>query len=202
MRFSRYGQILSGYDFHPLLDMLTKTTPKPRNSFVYVASDPGLEGLPVAAQLQNRKYGGMPIQIGYCNGANSRLNCLEYHRGSELIIPTDDIILLLGCQSDLNDFRLDTGLIEAFLLPAGTGIELYATTLHYAPCCSKGSGGYRAINVLPKGTNEAAPQGLSAEGEDRLCMGRNKWLIAHHEAPEAKQGAFVGLTGENLVINF
>ena len=29
---------------------------------------------------------------------------------------------------------------------------------------------------------------------------RNKWLLAHAEAPEAQNGAYVGLVGKNLDI--
>ena len=39
---------------------------------------------PIAEELKNNAYGGMPIQIGWCNGHNTKLNCLEYHRDSEL----------------------------------------------------------------------------------------------------------------------
>ena len=33
-----------------------------------------------------------------------------------------------------DDYTYDTSKIEAFLLPKGTVAEVYATTLHYAPC--------------------------------------------------------------------
>jgi hypothetical protein len=36
--------------------------------------------------------------------------------------------------------------------------------------------------------------------EDVLLWARNKWLIAHAESDEARQGAFVGLVGENIDI--
>ena len=32
------------------------------------------------------------------------------------------------------DHTYDTSKMEAFLVPAGTAVEVYATTLHYAPC--------------------------------------------------------------------
>ena len=37
---------------------------------IYVPSVDELEALDVAKELQNRAYGGLPIQIGYCNGHN------------------------------------------------------------------------------------------------------------------------------------
>ncbi|WP_238727531.1 DUF4867 family protein [Diplocloster modestus] len=30
-------------------------------------------------------------------------------------------------------------------------------------------------------------------------LGTNKWLLAHPESEASKQGAYVGLTGENLM---
>ncbi len=50
------------------------------------------------------------------------------------------MVLLIGHQQDVEkDFTYDTSKVEAFLVPAGTGIEVYATTLHYAPCHVKES---------------------------------------------------------------
>lgn len=196
--FKRYGQILENYDFSELIDVLNKTTDKPSDEVIYVPSDSALEALPVSDLLQNRAFGGMPIQIGYCNGTNSKLNCLEYHRDSELNIASEDSILLLACQSDLNGYMLDTSSVDAFLMPAGTGVELFATTLHYAPCSAQKEKGFRMVIVLPKGTNTQRPAQLLETGEDRLCTARNKWLIAHPESNEAKGGAFIGLTGQNI----
>lgn len=69
----------------------------------------------------------MPIQIGFCNGTNTKLNCVEYHRDSEINIPCEDMILLLGKQTDITpDYHLDTATIRAFLVPAGTAVEVYA----------------------------------------------------------------------------
>lgn len=57
-------------------------------------------------------------------------------------------------QQDIEDGDIyDTAKVEAFFVPAGTGVELYATTLHYAPCTAQ-EGGFRCVVVLPKGTNE------------------------------------------------
>jgi len=196
--FKRYGQVLEGYDFTKLLQTLIDSSPKPEGDFVYVATDSKLEALPVAKELQNRGFGGLPIQIGYCNGTNGTLNCLEYHRNSEINIAADDSILLLAHQADLEDYTLYTEKVEAFLLPAGTGVELFATTLHYAPCGAGEDQGFRVMIVLPRGTNGEKPVGLKNIGEDRLCMGCNKWLLAHEEAPEVSQGAFVGLIGKRI----
>ena len=36
--------------------------------------------------------------------------------------------------------------------------------------------------------------------EDKLITATNKWLLAHAESSEAKDGAWVGITGENIDI--
>lgn len=129
-----------------------KDTPVP-DGVVYEPSVEVLEKLPVKTEIQNVVYGEMPIQIGYCNGHNQLLNALEYHRDSEINVAATDAVLMLGSLQDVEaDFTYDTAKVEAFLVPAGTAVEVYATTLHYAPCDEDGTGFQVAI-ILPKGTN-------------------------------------------------
>lgn len=81
----------------------------------------------------------MPIQVGYCNGTNHKLDACEYHRCSELGVAITDLILLLGKLQDVTlEHYYDTDNIQAFFVPAGTVYEMYATTLHYAPCSVDG----------------------------------------------------------------
>ena len=62
----------------------------------------------IADEMKERAYGGLEIQIGYCNGNNKKLNAVEYHRSSELDIAVDDLILLLGCcTSERYEYRTD-----------------------------------------------------------------------------------------------
>ena len=156
--------------------------------------------LPVCGELSDRAYGCMPIQIGWCNGHNTKLNCLEYHRDSELNVGVQDFILLLAKREEMEDGRLDTGKVEAFLCPAGTLVEVYATTLHYAPCSAKSGEGFQVAIVLPKGTNLDKPAILAGNQEDQCLWARNKWLLAHKDSSEAAQGAPVRLDGENIDI--
>ena len=194
--FRRYGKVLEGYDFTELLKEM-KHTPVPED-VTYVPSVEEMEALPVAKELQNKGYGGLPIEIGYCNGHNKKLNGLEYHRSSEINVAVTDLVLLIGHQQDVEkDYTYDTSKVEAFLVPAGTAIEVYATTLHYAPCTAQ-EGGFRCVVVLPKGTNEALPFETAKEGENRLLAAMNKWLIAHEDAQI--EGAFCGLKGENVEV--
>ena len=113
-----------------------------------------------------------------------------------------DAALTAGGAKNIKAVRalLDTSKVKAFLCPAGTGIEGYATTLHYAPCSAKKGQGFRVIVVLPKGTNTDKPEIQVLNTEDAWITARNKWLLAHPDADEAKQGAYVGITGENIDI--
>ena len=195
--FRRYGKVLEGYDFTELLKEM-KHTPVPED-VTYVPSVEEMEALPVAKELQNKGYGGLPIEIGYCNGHNKKLNGLEYHRSSEINVAVTDLVLLIGHQQDVEkDFTYDTSKVEAFLVPAGTAIEVYATTLHYAPCHVNESG-FQCVVVLPKGTNTELTFEKAAEGEDKLLTAKNKWLIGHAEGG-LPENAWIGLKGENITI--
>ena len=195
--FRKYGQVLEGYDFTGLIKEM-KHTPVPED-VIYVPSVEELEALDVMKDLQNKGYGGLPVQIGYCNGHNKKLNAVEYHRNSEINVAVTDLVLLIGHQQDIEpDHTYDTSRIEAFLVPAGTGIEVYATTLHYAPC-HVNEGGFQCVVVLPKGTNTDLTFQTGKTGEDSLMTAKNKWLIAHEDAKIA--GAFNGLKGENITID-
>ena len=194
--FRPYGRVISGYDVSGLMKAM-ESTPLPEG-VVYVASVPRLEALPIGRELSDGIYGQMGIQLGYCNGHNKKLNALEYHRDSEVNLAVTDLVLLLGRQQDIEeDFTYDTSKVKAFLVPAGTLVEVYATTLHYAPCQTADSG-FRCVVVLPRGTNtdlDHKPQVRC--GEEKLITARNKWLIGHEEGG-LDEGAWIGLKGENI----
>ena len=195
--FKAYGRVITGYDFSGLLKAMEQT-PLPED-VIYIPSLPEMEALPAAKELGNGIYGQMPIQIGCCNGHNKKLNAVEYHRDSEVDIAVDDLILILGKQQDIEeDHTYDTSRMEAFLVPAGTAVEVYATTLHYAPCHVKNEG-FRCVIVLPRDTNLDMEPVEVKDPEDRLLFARNKWLIGHAEGG-LPEGAFIGLKGENLSV--
>ena len=193
--FSAYGKVLEGYDFSELLEVM-KDTPLPEDEVVYVPGVKAMEEATVSERLKKSAYGGLPIQVGYCNGHNLKLNALEYHRSSEVDIAASDLILLLGRQQDIQeDYTYDAAKVEGFFVPAKTAVELYATTLHYAPCQASEEG-FRCVIVLPEGTNHELDFSVVSEGEEKLMTAKNKWLIAHEDAKIG--GAFCGLKGENI----
>lgn len=194
--FARYGRVIEGYEVTEVLDVLRSVTPCPEG-VVYEPTEENMEKTPLFKELQEGIYGGMPIEFGYCNGHNTKLNALEYHKGSELNIAADEVILLVALLPEISPEKtLSTDAIEAFRVPKGTMVELYETTLHYAPCQASEEG-FRVVIVLPRGTNfplETKP--TDRDGEEKLITAVNKWLIAH---PEGGCGdAFCGLTGKNL----
>ncbi|MCH3971334.1 MAG: DUF4867 family protein [Oscillospiraceae bacterium] len=196
--FVPYGRVIRGFSCAALQQVMEKL-PAPE-SVIYQPSVPALEELPIAKEISQRLYGGLPVQVGCCNGENRKLDAVEYHRSSEINYAATDLVLLLGKEQEVDPvtFHYDTAKMQAFLVPAGTLLEVYATTLHYAPC--RADGKFRCMVALPKGTNEPLPFAPQQTGEDALLFACNKWLIAHPESGLQKDGAFIGLTGSNLSV--
>lgn len=199
--FARYGRVISGYEGEcaAITGALNAYTPLPEATG-YVPEEPALQQLPQAQVLGGSLYGGMPVQFGWCNGHNTRLNCLEYHRDSEFNLGTEDFILLLAKQEEIENGQLDTARVKAFRVPAGVLVEVYATTLHYAPCHTDTAKGFRVMVALPKGTNTDKPELPVQGGDDAWLWACNKWLLAHPDSDEARQGAAAALVGENIDI--
>lgn len=193
--FKTYGKVVTGYDCEEIIKVMGET-PVPED-VVYVASYPELETLKAVKQMEKNLYGQMPIQAGYCNGHNRKMNAMEYHRNSEINVACTDLVLMLGRQQDIEEGgTYDTGLAELFLVPAGTVIEVYATTLHYAPCHVNPEG-FRCVVILPRGTNTDMEPVEELFAEDRMLFAKNKWLIGHEEGG-LPENAFIGLKGVNL----
>ena len=204
IEFKQYGRVLDVDTAEFVATMKAKEAIK--EGVVYEPSDADLEALPLFKQMQDEVYGGLEVEFGFCSGYNNKLNAVEYHRSSEINVAVTDLVLLIGSQQDItDDFTYDTSKMEAFLVPAGTGVEVFATSLHYAPCGVDGQGFQVAI-VLPQGTNyplEGAHQKVEqgkAPSEDALLAATNKWLIGHAEGG-LPEGSFLGLVGENLDVS-
>ena len=201
--FRPYGRVVEGYPVEGILKALAETPCT--DAVVYEPRIEALHQAENAEEIGTALFGGMPFQLGFCNGHNTKLNCLEWHRDSEFNLGTEDFILLLAKQEEIIDGKLDVSKVKAFKAPAGVLVECYATTLHYAPC-QAGDKGFRVLIALPENTNtdyrpgsaSGAPAG--ANTMDKMLWARNKWLIAHPETGEAAQGAWVGLVGENIDI--
>ncbi len=213
--FAAYGRVLDLEGLPGLLELADRITGIEPDANRYVASLPELEAHPAALPL-GILFGGSPIQVGYCNGPNSRLNGLEYHKSTEVDIAVTDLVLLLGKKRDIApDLSYEARRVEAYYLPAGAAIELWPEVLHFSPC-KVHPRGFKSIIVLPRGTNEALTQkeltaardlgrGQGGTGprdpEARLLFMKNKWLIAHPErAILVERGAWPGIRGENIEV--
>ena len=69
--FKEYGKVIEGLDVAQLLQEMQKT-PLP-DDVIYEPSDASLEALEVCEVLRRSVYGGLPVQIGYCNGHNEKV---------------------------------------------------------------------------------------------------------------------------------
>lgn len=206
--FATYGRIITGHDTAELTDWMEKHTDIPENGNVYVASVPEMEQTAAKKDIETVFYGGMPIQIGYCNGRNTTYNGFEYHKGSEINIAVSEFMLVLAHTWQIRDNMVRTEDAQVFYVPEGTVIEMFETTLHLSPCrtCDEG---FRAVVILPKGTNtplseeEKAMRDQSRDPEAQLLLQRNKWVLSHPERePLMRQGAHPGLIGENKELKY
>ena len=81
--FRTYGRVVSGYDFSEVTEYMKKRTSIPQQGNIYVPSVSAMENTGLCREISASFYGGMEVQIGYCNGVNSTYNGFEYHKGSD-----------------------------------------------------------------------------------------------------------------------
>lgn len=201
--FESFGRIVEGYDFSELISYMETETQIPENGNIYFPSIPGMEEKAVMKKVQNTLYGGMPVQIGYCNGRNTTYNGFEYHKGSEINIAVTDFCLVLGHTRQIKGNKFYVGDEKVFFVRKGTAIEMYQTTLHLSPCRVNDEG-FKDIVILPRGTNTPLEEKKkNGDSESELLLQKNKWVIAHPERePLIKQGAYAGLIGENKELKY
>lgn len=194
-KFAKFGKIIN-YPFTKTLEIL-KTKECPSNRVMYRASDGELENTIEFDFASKNMFGNMPIQFGFCSGHNKCVYCLEYHKSSEVNVANEDFILVLGKVEDIKDGQYDSKNAEAFLVPKGIAVEIYSTTLHFAPCHASEEG-FIMLVALPKGTNV----GSVTSDFDPMLYQTNKWLIARPDSFEAKnKNAHVGLIGDLIKLD-
>lgn len=195
--FKTFGRVINDFDPAEIIAAAGKIQ-RPKTGCAYVPGEESLEKLQIAAQIQNRFFGTLPAQIGYCHGHNSLLNAAEWHFSSEINIAVTPLVLILGHVWDIENGKIDSSRFQAFYLPKGTAAEIYATTLHFCPCETEKSG-FGCVVGLPLDTNTP----LDGTAESPLLLRKNKWLIAHEEnTPLINRGAVPGITGKNFEIKY
>jgi hypothetical protein len=201
--FNRFGRLLSG----PITAAVAyaRAHALPGSDVVYEPAIAGLEADgALMTWLTDVVYGGMPVQLGWCHGRNTRLDGLEYHKGNEVLIAATDVIALVGHFDDLQwepAPTFNSSRVKAFYVPQGSVVEFYSVCLHFAPIQVYAKTGFCTLIALPRGTNTNLENVSAGTGEAALLFARNKWLIVHPDARSlVDSGAYVGITGENTCI--
>ena len=200
--FSDYARIVTSPVFSSLSDYIDKNTVVTERN-VYVADIPELHTAETDAAL-SVFFGGMKVQIGYCNGCNFSMNGVEYHKSPELTIAITDCLMWWTNPKYLVDFNhVDSSASDLFFIPAGCSFLLNPSVLHLAPC-RVDSNGYKTVIILPFGTNmpieDSLKQSFRASGdpEASILHMTNKYMITHKDwEPLVKQNVHIGLTGQN-----
>ncbi len=193
--FAKYGRVID-CPFAAHFNEETAKLPLPESGTSYQPSIAALESAE-AVDFYRHYFGEMDVQIGCCWGRNDKLNGLEWHKSSELNYAACDMILLLGDQRKMVGDTFDTKYVEAFWVKKGEMVEIYQTTLHLAPCMTNDQV-FRAIVILPKGTNTP----LAVKSQDKKLVLKNKWLIIHSDFKRGvDMGRAVGLIGANPCVN-
>lgn len=194
--FATFGRIIN-LDTNEIIAEAKKIE-NPESGSSYLPSVEDFESLQISAQIKNEIYGTMPTQIGYCWGHNTFMNATEWHTGSEVNIAVTPLVLILGHIWDIHNGKIDSSKFKAFYLPAGTAIEVYATSLHFCPCEVE-KDGFGCVVGLPEGTNTD----LAEKVNDPLVFRKNKWIIAHVENETLiNRGVVAGITGKNFEIKY
>lgn len=195
--FSTYGRVMELDTWE--ICVAAGRIPMPESGSVYHASEPCFEILRVAGEIQQKVFGALKTQVGYCYGYNRYLNATEWHASPELNIAVTDLVLILGRQQEIDaEGKINSAQMKAFYLPARTAVEIYSGTLHFCPCQTQKTG-FGCVVGLPEWTNLP----LDAPTDDPFLFRRNKWLLAHEKNyPLIARGARAGVTGENLCVMY
>lgn len=191
----KYGQKIN-YDLSSQIAYILKETKIPEKNTIYIQH---IEGV-YCDDISRNFYDSRPVQIGVCHGRNSKLNSLEFHNCSEILVAMTDLIIYVSHINYLINNTFDSALAEAVFLKEGEIFEIYQTTMHSCPC-KVNDDGFMSIIILPDGTNYDLIEPV--DDADKLLNKTNRWLIAHNDY-ENREGLnfHIGITGENLEIKY
>lgn len=195
--FSTFGRLIKNIDVTEIIST-AKQIENLENGSSYLPTVEAFEKLDIAKTIKNEFFGSMPAQVGYCWGHSNFLNATEWHTSSEINIAVTPLVLILGHIWDIKDDKIDSLSFKAFYLPAGTAVEIYATSLHFCPCEVEKSG-FGCVVGLPQGTNT----NLEITPENKMLFRKNKWILAHIENETLiNRGVVAGITGTNYEIKY
>ena len=195
--FAPYGNVIRTLDTKEIVEVAKKLT-LPTEGSAYTPSEECFEALKIAAEIRDGFFGTLPTQVGYCCGHSNFLNAAEWHASNEVNVAITPLVLILGLRSDLQSNRLDSSVMKAFYVPAGTALEVYASTLHFCPCEVEKTG-FGCVVALPKDTNTP----LDAPTADPLLFRKNKWIVCHDDnAALIARGVVPGISGEKFEVKY
>ncbi len=203
--FRRYGRVLTAVKADQAVSAARKMWVV-KDGFEAATSVPEFEAdQELQKTIANRIYGEMPVEVGWVYGRNNTLNALEYHQGSEVHIPLEDIIFLVAHYEEI-EWRpnpyLDTNKVQAYFAPRGTITELYTWGLHFVPINASKKTGFCDIFTLPKSSGDPLIHPKPDTPDGRILIAKNQWLICHPEAEGmVADGHFPGLYGPNVSIH-
>lgn len=196
--FRKYGMIVTGCDFEDMIKYMEERTPIPEEGCVHVSSIKSMGKYECTRHIQDNYFGEIPIQIGYCNGINSKLNCLTYHKSNTILLAVTDMVIFVGRVQDIYDSQYEVSKAEAYFVPEGVAIELYSCTLYSLPCRIEPSG-FKCLKIGLKGTGAAAKNVDISDGPIK----KNEWILAHPSYSIDMDGIKLNnLLGENVEIVF
>ena len=204
--FIKYGSILDLKCKDNLITKLEKDTTIPETGNIYKPFVREWEEKEIKSELSHLY--DEAIEIGYCNGQNTKLNALEWHNCNEVNVYGTDVVLFLAKLDDLSDdYNLESSKIKTFFVPKNTSILLFNDTLHFSPC-KVDKGGFKAIIILSDATNteleasDIAYINKSNKNLDSLILKKNKFIICHREAANLiQQNVKANINGINLSLN-
>lgn len=195
--FRSYGRIIHGMDITDIVEAAKKIE-YPAEGSAYLPSVKEFEELAIFREIEKACYGTLPTQLGYCWGHNQVMNAMEYHSSNEINIAVTPFILILGHTWDVEDMKVDSRKFQAFYVPQGCVLEIYATTLHFCPCQASEEG-FGCVVGLPKGTNVP----IDGPAPAKPLFKQNKWVLAHKDNTAlTEKGIVPGITGENYIIEY
>ena len=192
--FKKYGYVLDE-SLDDVVEYLDKYAPIPDEKTIYVRDDDRTHSLPSFTSIKEKIYGQGDMQLGYCNGHNSYLNCLEYHTCPEVNVSNNDIVLLLALQEDVENGVIDSSKVKAFLVKKGQVVVVNPYVFHFAPCDTN-KDGFKCAVFLSNGTN----RDIQRNPQNQKLWCENKWLYAHKDTKQAQLGAYIGIVGENIKV--
>ena len=201
--FQRFGEVLDVTEFVPLIEYLDKHTGVPAIGNEYVPHLDELGSVVSSVAVIHDTFGLVPLEYGYVNGNNSKLNALEFHKSSEINVCVTPLVLLLASINDIENSAIHSSKVRAFYIPENTAIEVYSTTLHFSPCKVVESG-FKCAVILPYGTNMEFIRAKGNQGKfSEFLFKTNKWLLNHPENTRMVElNATNAILGENIEIYY